>query len=69
MNTGFNTYRVTLENSEGVLTTELLISDNKRNAAVTALATLKDGHDFIPIDIMLTQDTNSIKYIKGEEHE
>ena len=43
----FNTYRVTLEDSNGNLNTELLISENKRAAVLGALKIQKEDHDFV----------------------
>ena len=63
----FNTYRVTLEDSNGNLNTELLISENKRAAVLGALKIQKEDHDFVPIDVMLIDNNYGVKYIKGEE--
>lgn len=38
-NTGFNTYRVTLENDDGVLNTEMIIAETKRDAVVALCGT------------------------------
>lgn len=65
-NTGFNTYRVTLENDDGVLNTEMIIAETKRDAVVSALSIQKEGHSFIPIDVLLLEDPYSMTYIKGE---
>lgn len=63
----FNTYRVTLEDGNGNLNTELLISENKRSAVLGALKIQKEDHDFVPIDVMLIDNNYGVKYIKGEE--
>lgn len=60
-----NTYTVTLENGNGDIITELILSDSKRNSILVALEARKDK-SFIAIEATIKDDVSEMQYVKGE---